>query len=587
MNNKLIFKRVMLIIICCSMLIYVPVYASAGETQWTKLITERYNDLMYLNNNYILIGSVGDVKDETRTNILKVSKDYKNWTTYDLGKNTYFESILYVKGSYWALTTGYDLYVSKDLKSWEKAGKPNKTGGKLIYTGDNFFIIGKECYYSKDGYKWTKANYTLPVGTPEIGGIEYTKDKGFVVVGRDVFTEVGFSVVSKDGLKWKSNKTNLVQPHKLVWDGKQYVVLSKRNLMVSNDGISWEVIYKFNKDEPISFMRYINNQLIIKRGDEIQSTKDYVDWEKKLYQQSMDMRDVIWDGEKYYGAGVHGELTTSSDGLNWELTNFSNETKYNKIIWAGDKFIAVGNENTVAMSKEGSDWSYKHLNIQVNSKTGSFDIKSISSDGQKYIIVIEYVEEIAIKSEAYVSEDFDNWKKVEYKEFEWSPIEDILYDGQNYIAVGGNSFFSTDAVNWTLIKPRIKGARSIIYAGGKYLIVGNESTVATSSDGKQWSQTKIEEPSQLYNLAYNGKQYIANDYRDSIYTSKDGLVWRQDFSLLPDKKNQYANLRCIAYNDKRSVAVVEITGTYRLYVGAQNGEKVKTVKDSYLKAVIK
>lgn len=79
----------------------------------------------------------------------------------------------------------------------KKVGKPNSDGGKLTYTGKKFFIIGLQYYSSSDGYKWKNSAYTLPVDPPGIDRIEYTKEKGFVVIVGDVYTEATFTLLSK------------------------------------------------------------------------------------------------------------------------------------------------------------------------------------------------------------------------------------------------------------------------------------------------------------------------------------------------------------------------------------------------------
>lgn len=80
----------------------------------------------------------------------------------------------------------------------------------------------------------------------------------------------------------------------------------------------------------------------------------------------------------------------------------------------------------------------------------------------------------------------------------------IAYGNGKYVAVGANGYVttSTDGVNWTTPK-QIAGSsytwNGIIYANGKFVVCGQYSYIAVSTDGTNW--TTYVDSSATYNWA--------------------------------------------------------------------------------------
>lgn len=584
--KKIMGRKLLLLLLAGSlMFLNLPAYAasSQGYIKWNKLLTETYSKLFFVNNNYIIVGMHGEIGDKENSYVMKVSKDFKNWTTYDLGKN-YFSSILFVKNAYWAVNYSGDVLTSKDLKTWVKTGTTARKG-LMFYTGKQFVVVGGSCYISADGKKWSKAKFSIPFKGASMGQVLYT-GKGFLFTGTNDTTTKEFYMTSRDGTLWTSavgkDGRHIID---LAFDGSRYLaVRSDDRLYSSTDGLIWNKISSSRYE--CSALCYGNGKFIIKSGTKISVSKDGAAWESKNCAEDMNFHNIIWDGTKYCAISTEGGQFTSVDGLNWEALRFSQQVRYSKVIWNGAAFLAAGSNNVLLISRDGIEWTQKRLNIKVDSDNGTFNIKSIASDGKKYAALIEY-QKISNKQEVYLSDDMENWKKVECPDFGYSGIRDIQYDGKNYIVVGGNSFISSDGVNWAFIKPRFEeDMNTIIYGGGKYVAAGYRGIVATSIDGIKWNTTKIDGVNNLFGLCYDGKQYIMNNYDDSIFTSNDGITWKQDDSFFL-AQDSYTELKCVAYNGQRYVAFMERSGRYYIYVGVRGSEKVNQLKDSYVKIIIK
>ena len=91
----------------------------------------------------------------------------------------------------------------------------------------------------------------------------------------------------------------------------------------------------------------------------------------------------------------------------------------------------------------------------------------------------------------------------------------IAYGNGKYVAVGANGYVttSTDGVNWTTPK-QIAGSsytwNGIIYANGKFVVCGQYSYIAVSTDGTNWTTYKVDS-SATYNwadIAYGNSKFV-------------------------------------------------------------------------------
>lgn len=114
----------------------------------------------------------------------------------------------------------------------------------------------------------------------------------------------------------------------------------------------------------------------------------------------------------------------------------------------------------------------------------------------------------------------------------------------------GDFAYSTNALNWTEYKPNLSYTgykySSIIYNGGKYLLIGPEY-MAESNDGINWEETKMTVTGTWFNIAYyDGKYYIMGGHYNQdgvteifkLKTSIDKSIWEDiDVSMFVDNYN--------------------------------------------------
>ena len=230
----------------------------------------------------------------------------------------------------------------------------------------------------------------------------------------------------------------------------------------------------------------------------------------------------------YIAWGQYGNVQTSSDGINWT----SGSSTWTNSSVASDIYSWEGNLSRIVYN----DTEKKYVGIGENCYGSSLDGKT--------------------------------WK---FESSSNNPENnDLLYaNGKYFIAYnrygGGGIQQSTDGKNWCTLTTGLPSSSSdynnfynlngITYGQGKYIVVGSNGMVLSSSDGESWSNQALELGNDYINLndvIYAGGQYVIVGNYGTILTSSDGVTWvKQDSGL-----NGYSNnLRSISYGNDKYVVV--------------------------------
>lgn len=135
-----------------------------------------------------------------------------------------------------------------------------------------------------------------------------------------------------------------------------------------------------------------------------------------------------------------------------------------------------------------------------------------------------------------------------------------IYAGGKFVVVGDNgaSLTSTDGITWTrgTTPLTVQFPRSIAHNGARYATVGLASTASTvraaaafSTDGLTWTAGTVPANSgQIFTLAFGAGRFVAVGETGRIYNSTDGAAWTEVTSPINN------TLRAIAYADNLFVA---------------------------------
>ena len=256
----------------------------------------------------------------------------------------------------------------------------------------------------------------------------------------------------------------------------------------------------------------------------------------------------------------------STDGLNWKATNWFQSSigsgtasilgkpSYNGMYWLvgnaknpnenGTGYAMNNSNNSVMYSPDGL--AYYPL------ENGQFDLQAIQPtwNGQYWLAgdVYETTPQRTIKR------SFDGliWTPANSGGF-YGSCQNFGWNGSMWIAVGNGSNetdfnsniqYSTDGLNWSNAQGALpeSQANCVIFDGKKWIVGGQYYTsFVYSYDGMNWSSGPVTDSNNVYDIAYNGKIYVAAGILSNagygLAYSYDGIIWTYANASLPGSYN--------------------------------------------------
>lgn len=294
-------------------------------------------------------------------------------------------------------------------------------------------------------------------------------------------------------------------------------------------------------------------------------------------------RDVAWTGSKFISISTYGtpRIMTSTDGILWTGSSvldsatsdgciYVNSLDYVFVATAGSIYRSLDNGDS--WTQTGSGMMFENPRQFVSSDDGSImyllasDLGSIgvlfrSSDygltwTQDSSYPTIYGSALATNGQILVDSDL-NWRNIA-ADSPWNPP----------------SFSGPSALYFN----------SIHYANGKFVAVGYDQYVCTSSDGKNWVRATAIAPGDAggwTDVAYGKGLWVAAASGGNIMVSENGVSWKQPSTT------ESPTFEAIAYGGGKFVAVassgvnqVILSDDDNIPIVAFNGGKVET-KNNY------
>lgn len=170
-----------------------------------------------------------------------------------------------------------------------------------------------------------------------------------------------------------------------------------------------------------------------------------------------------------------------------------------KVDGDGDFWIAVGLRGLVLVSEDGgANWTQRTLpRIE--------HFHGVSTKGPLNVILGE--------TRVYTSTDGEEW--TERATPSQLPLQDILWDGSKYVAVGGRFLSSAyivtspDGITWTrAMHVGTQDLRGVAFNGSLYIAVGATSAIQVSEDGFNWTQPEFFAGTNLQDIDTNGTNFV-------------------------------------------------------------------------------
>lgn len=499
------------------------ILTSPDGLAWTERATGTDKALLsaaYGSGRYVLTGEDGTTATST---------DGRNWTLSDTGDDNWYFGVthgnnLFVAAAFdWNHNNTGSIATSADGQNWNLVNLPasfpeyiefydvSYADGKFVASGYFYDGTGTEVWgvfiaTSTDGVTWTRATNGVPQtsaddSTPvELNMIRYDEaaNQWLGVGDRSVL------MVSSDAVNWAAtfplgNSTADFYGIGFSPEGR-VMVGSRANVYFSAAGTTdWE--QKFTGSyTSISDIEY-NGSLYVTTGSAIMTSSDGVDWTQQFGgQPGGTLANVVY-GQGRWVAGSWNNtsdipLTTSADGTNWAFppTLPAEFTECRDLAFGNGIFVALPRTgtSTLVTSTDGLTWTGRNHPW--------FDAKL----GRCHVI-------------------FGNGMFLAYN------------TGTSTVEIA----MSTNGIDWTTADTGIAGSYyNAAYGDGRWVLVGNNGMVATSTDLATWSDQVIafgsDQPVRLESVAYGNGHWVICGRSKSIWSSEDGLNWVAAFKTGQD-----------------------------------------------------
>lgn len=413
-------------------------------------------------------------------------------------------------GTYVAVGDGGTILVSTDAVKWERVVSGTDRALTDIVYGDGFFVavgLAGTILRSADGRTWTahgEGNVTQG-----LYGVAHRSGE-FLAVG-----DLGRLYRAKDGTSWTEvrlpTSTTLLA---VAASGTQTVTTGNiGQVLASGDGAEWS-------NQPVQTLLDIihvdGRFLAVGMAGTIATSADAKGWESIALGKA-NLHGVVAGGGRFVTVGDAGNTLYSTDGQFWEPSATATRADLRAVTYGSGRFVAVGTGGVIHHSVDGVSWT-------ATSSGPLWALTGVARGTAGYVAVSD-------QGIILYSADGVRWEQVWQGEEEpvHIDLQAVTYGNGRYVAVGRQILTSTDGRTWTRASYPgvIATLRTVTYAAGIYVALGDQGKIVTSSDGVTWAdQKRFTTINQLQSVAYGQGRFVASGMGWEVYTSLDGIAWK-------------------------------------------------------------
>ena len=307
-------------------------------------------------------------------------------------------------------------------------------------------------------------------------------------------------------------------------DGSLAVAVGGAGLvMTSTDGVDW-VVRDSGTGESLRSVTWGGGEFIaVGSGGAVTTSPDGVTWQSQSL-GNIELAGIEWDGSKYVAVGNEFGLTlravavTSTDGATWSVQTLAefdpmSPRPVEGLAWSGSRFVATALFGTVYTSADGIAWT------PVQVQPDLINLR-IASDGTRFVLV-------ANDATVYTSVDGSVWTP-EAAAFPGAFIDRLTWDGSRFLATAVNQFItSPDASTWTVntVSAGNLFLGAVTRFAGRNVVASADGAIYTSPDDSSWSTEFAAETTRLWDVTWDGSQFVGVGTGPAIRTSPDGTNW--------------------------------------------------------------
>ena len=305
----------------------------------------------------------------------------------------------------------------------------------------------------------------------------------------------------------------------VTWTGTRLIAVGDRSLTVTSpDGVTWTRGRPVASTNDLRAVVWTGSLAVaVGRGGIILTSPDGIDWTSRTPPIVDDFHCLLWTGTRLLACGGK-TILSSKDGLSWTAVNFSiPNTRFISLAYSGSLYVAVGGLGTLYTSPDGEVWTER------DSPTTS-DYTSVTWAESMFVAFDNSGRRIE-------SKDGLVWTLASKAVAIWPRA--ALWNGKQFLCIGifGRVQISPSASGpWTpIVLEHESDFRAVTWTGNQYVAVGS-GAIATSPDGRAWTQRIAGAGTHLFGLYKGSKSWKAYWQKGDVVVSPDGMDWSFDNS---------------------------------------------------------
>lgn len=502
---------------------------ATGLDQWVWRLPAAQGSRLYSvawgNGRYVAVGKAGN---------LIASTNGRDWTAVVVEINGDLVAVIFGNGRF--VASGFMhasipfsgstspfagaiaglVLTSSDGLDWEPGRGPANDYLVDLTFQDGLFVAAGAYgvafnYTSFDGVHWAAQP---PRWGPNLTARQVTSGNGLFLASTD-----GGLAYSADGTNWLRS-TERLYACDLAFARGQFVGVSWAFAMLSSDGRDWirSRIQHFPFEPgywPQTVMggpeRFVATTS--SRDGLVLASPDGVQWSEVSTGTSQELQAAIYAGGQYLAVGEAGTVTTSPDGLSWTPDQVANRIDYYGITKGWGLLMAAGDDGTMLTSPDGLAWTQRPHDYTLT------DLEGIAF-GQGLWVAVGGL--------------FRN-----PGEYAYEAITTLLASG--------------NAIDWRLLGfDAGKRLRDIVFARGRFVAVGNDGLVATSTNGLDWIPYFLGTENLRRARYANGRFVVLGN--DGVFYSSSNPLSPEAWTFHRSRTSQNLHDTC-AFSDGTFVAV--------------------------------
>lgn len=398
---------------------------------------------------------------------------------------------------------------------------------EILYLNGNYVAcplgtssnLGVTIMWSNDGTAFNLVYTGLPTSGNNTVVAAYGAGR-YVVINGAASSGVAYS---SDLVNWTvgSFPSTANTLRRVIFANSLFVAVGTSSCFTSSDGITWtsRTIPAGTYTDVI----YANGLYVAYGSSGILSTSaDGITWTSRSA-GAQTFNQIIYANSLFVAVANAGLIYTSSDGVAWTLRTSGTTQAINGVCWNGSNYVAVGANGRVLTSADGVTWT-----VSVDGSLSTFnqveviDGKTVAFGTSACVVVAGATRSVPMLSGA--------WQYSVTTTSATNP-RSVAYNGSDrYVAVGANGavLTSSDGQAWTGRNSTLAGSlNAVFYLNGNYIAMGPSGSAAnliTSADAETWT-ARTAGTANFNAAAFGASTYVVVGTSGAVFSSANLVTW--------------------------------------------------------------